>query len=201
MKQFPLRGQPNQRDVNRLDPRKNAGKDIPLGRGCQGNTEAPLQPLEAIERHPASVFQHADHAANRRIVFRGGRFLGRRSSKDRTAEMTTQPFEFIQRALDRSLAHETHQHARRLLVKGTLETFRTRIARLQIQVRHGDSFRSPVRAGAVAAVPFALLGWLFVPGTLPSRFRRGLALRGRLALRRTRHGLGLFRRGAEEHLL
>jgi len=208
MHDVPLACLPNQLDVDRLEMFGLGMDDVPLGRGRQGNAQVPLQALEAIERHPATVLQQGNDTPRRRVVLRRAHALRRLGRKHLAAKVAPQLLESVHLRRDGRLAGDPHQHpGLSHLVDRTLPAIRAGIARSQRRVGHLNLFGAVVGISAVAAVTFGRRRRIVVRG----RFRGTHAGRvGRLAfLARRRslrirpaanHGLRLLGACAEEHL-
>ena len=69
--------------------------DIPLGRGGQRNSQARLQRLRAMERHPGSILQQGNHASDGRIVLPLARPFGQLGGEDHAAQIAAQLLQII----------------------------------------------------------------------------------------------------------
>jgi hypothetical protein len=69
MKQPALSGLANHLLEDRFDHASTVPDNLPLGRRRQRNTQTALEPLEAIQRKPASILQQCDHARRFGVVF------------------------------------------------------------------------------------------------------------------------------------
>ena len=166
-----------------------------------------MQALHAVEGHPAAIFQQGHHAARGRVVFLRADSRRRLGREDLAAQIAPQLLKFVNRGLDRRLAHQTHQHAGPArLVNRALLALRTRIARLQRFVTHHNLFRAGVGVGPVAAVALARAFLRFFSVRCRNWFRLGRGSGHRLWRRRLRilavadHGVGLLRLRAEKQL-
>lgn len=86
-----LRGLSDQFFKDRLGTLRLGIDDVPLGRSGQGNPEARLQRLLAVERHPRAVFEQGNHTPDRRVVLlRFAHALGRLCRENAAAEVAPQ---------------------------------------------------------------------------------------------------------------
>ena len=146
-------GLPDQLAEDRLGSLGLGGDEVPLRRGRQRNSQAPLERLRPVERHAGSIFQKSNHAADGGVVLLLARRLGQLGGEDHATQMTAQLLQVIDLGADGSLTNQPHHHARtaRVVDRARL-ALRARIARGQRGMRDLDLLGAYVIFGPVAAV-------------------------------------------------
>ena len=171
MEDLSLRPQPDERFENGSGTLFRSIEELPLGGGGNGHSHMVLELVQAIEWHPAAVFQEGHHGGRRVVVLGLSSYpIGGGRREDHTTEIATEATQLINRCHQGSRTDNPNDHrGEGQLIDFPLLAGRARIPGLELGVIHHDTLGSGVAGCAVSTMSFGFrFGLCFGPGS----FRR-----------------------------